>query len=56
MLSYNISKKHGEEGLPADTIQSGFKASAGQIFGTFLDPRITFGRPGDVTESVGKGR
>jgi glutamate synthase domain-containing protein 2 len=30
MLSYHVSKLHGEEGLPADTIQFGFKGSAGK--------------------------
>ena len=55
MLSYHISKKHGEEGLPADTIQFGFKGSAGQSFGAFLAPGITFGLSGDANDYVGKG-
>ena len=55
MLSYRVSKMHGEEGLPADTIQFGFKGSAGQSFGAFLAPGITFGLAGDANDYVGKG-
>ena len=55
MLSYHISKKHGEEGLPADTVQFGFKGSAGQSFGAFLAPGVTFGLSGDANDYVGKG-
>jgi glutamate synthase domain-containing protein 3 len=55
MLSYHISKQHGEEGLPADTIQFGFKGSAGQSFGAFLAPGVTFGLSGDANDYVGKG-
>jgi glutamate synthase (NADPH) large chain len=55
MLSYRISKKYGEEGLPADTIQFGFKGSAGQSFGAFLAPGVTFGLAGDANDYVGKG-
>lgn len=55
MLSYYISKKYGEEGLPADTIQFGFKGSAGQSFGAFLAPGVTFGLAGDANDYVGKG-
>ena len=55
MLSYHVSKLHGEEGLPADTIQFGFKGSAGQSFGAFLAPGITFGLAGDANDYVGKG-
>ena len=55
MLSYRVSKAHGEEGLPADTIQFGFTGSAGQSFGAFLAPGITFGLAGDANDYVGKG-
>ena len=55
MLSYRVSKLHGEEGLPTDTIQFGFKGSAGQSFGAFLAPGITFGLAGDANDYVGKG-
>jgi len=55
MLSYRVSKSYGEEGLPADTIQFGFTGSAGQSFGAFLAPGITFGLAGDANDYVGKG-
>ena len=55
MISYNVSRLHGEEGLPPDTIQFGFKGSAGQSFGAFLAPGITFGLAGDANDYVGKG-
>ncbi len=55
MLSYRISKKYGEAGLPADTIQIRFKGSAGQSFGAFLAPGVTFDLSGDANDYVGKG-
>ena len=55
MLSYRISKKYGEEGLPSDTICFSFKGSAGQSFGAFLAPGVTFNLAGDANDYVGKG-
>ncbi len=55
MLSYRISKKYGEAGLPADTIRINFKGSAGQSFGAFLAPGVTFDLAGDANDYVGKG-
>ncbi|MBT5028574.1 MAG: glutamate synthase large subunit [Nitrospinaceae bacterium] len=55
MLSYRISKKYGEKGLPADTICIDFKGSAGQSFGGFLAPGVTFDLAGDANDYVGKG-
>ena len=55
MLSYHISKKYGEEGLPSDTINIKFKGSAGQSFGAFLAPGVTFRVDGDSNDYVGKG-
>jgi len=55
MLSYRISKKFGEEGLPSDTIRFNFKGSAGQSFGAFLAPGVTFDLAGDANDYVGKG-
>jgi glutamate synthase (NADPH) large chain len=55
MLSYRISKKYGEEGLPDETIHINFKGSAGQTFGGFLAPGVTFNLAGDANDYVGKG-
>ncbi|HJO00080.1 MAG TPA: glutamate synthase-related protein, partial [Nitrospinaceae bacterium] len=55
MLSYEISKKYGGEGLPEDTININFKGSAGQSFGAFLARGVTFNLAGDANDYVGKG-
>ena len=54
MLSYEISKKFGEEGLPEDTIVVDFAGSAGQSFGAFLANGVTFNLSGDANDYVGK--
>ena len=55
MLSYEVSKRFGSEGLPDDTISCSFKGSAGQSFGAFLAKGITFQLEGDANDYVGKG-
>jgi glutamate synthase (NADPH/NADH) large chain len=55
MLSGEIAKKYGNDGLPADTIQCTFSGSAGQSFGAFLAHGITFKLEGDANDYVGKG-
>ncbi len=55
MLSYNISKLYGEEGLPDDTINVDFQGSAGQSFGAFLAKGVTFKLEGDSNDYFGKG-
>ncbi|KAG2219792.1 hypothetical protein INT45_008883 [Circinella minor] len=54
-LSYNVSKRHGEAGLPDDTIHIQLKGSAGQSCGAFLAPGIFFELEGDANDYVGKG-
>lgn len=54
-LSYRISKKFGENGLPQDTVVVNVQGSAGQSFGAFLAPGITFILDGDANDYVGKG-
>ncbi len=54
-LSAEISKRHGCNGLPADTIRCKFKGSAGQSFGAFLARGVTFELEGDANDYVGKG-
>ncbi len=55
MLSSEVSKKYGSAGLPADTIKCKFTGSAGQSFGAFLAPGITFELEGDANDYFGKG-
>ncbi|CZR53851.1 probable glutamate synthase (NADPH) [Phialocephala subalpina] len=54
-LSYQISKRYGEEGLPMDTVHVNIKGSAGQSFGAFLAPGVTLELEGDANDYVGKG-
>ncbi|KAM3083035.1 glutamate synthase [NADH] [Clarireedia jacksonii] len=54
-LSYQISKRYGEDGLPMDTVHVNIKGSAGQSFGAFLAPGITLELEGDANDYVGKG-
>ena len=54
-LSYQISKRYGEEGLPMDTVHVNIKGSAGQSFGAFLAPGVTLELEGDSNDYVGKG-
>ncbi|CAI8496289.1 unnamed protein product [Hanseniaspora opuntiae] len=54
-LSYRVSKRFGPQGLPQDTIVVNIKGSAGQSFGAFLAPGITFKLDGDANDYVGKG-
>ncbi len=55
MLGYEISRKHGGAGLPADTISVAFKGSAGQSFGAFIPSGVTFALEGDANDYLGKG-
>ena len=54
-LSCEISRRYGGEGLPADTIKCKFTGSAGQSFGAFLAPGVTFELEGDANDYFGKG-
>ncbi len=54
-LSAEVSKKYGAAGLPADTITISFTGSAGQSFGGFLAPGITFELEGDANDYFAKG-
>ncbi|MFA6505605.1 MAG: glutamate synthase large subunit [Treponemataceae bacterium] len=55
MLSYEVSKRFGEGGLPDNFVTVDFSGSAGQSFGAFLAPGITFRVSGDVNDYLGKG-
>ena len=55
LLSYFVTAKHGEDGLPEDTIDLQFNGSAGQSFGAFITKGITMRIRGDANDYVGKG-
>ena len=55
VLSSQIARKYGVEGLPPDTIRINFKGSAGQSFGAFLSPGITLTLEGESNDYLGKG-
>ncbi len=55
MLSGEIAKKYGHEGLPDDTIRVRFAGSAGQSLGAFLARGITLELIGDTNDYCGKG-
>ena len=55
ILGSEITRRYGEQGLPADTIRLRFKGSAGQSFGAFLPKGVTLRLEGDANDHVGKG-
>jgi len=55
ILSNEISKVHGHLGLEEDTLTLNFKGSAGQSFGAFGAPGVTFNLDGNTNDYLGKG-
>jgi glutamate synthase (NADPH/NADH) large chain len=55
MLSGEISRRYGEEGLPSNTIMANFYGTAGQSFGAFLVKGVSFRLEGDANDYIGKG-
>ena len=55
ILSSHIARTHGAEGLPEDSIVVDFEGSAGQSFGGWLAPGVTFTLHGDAQDYAGKG-
>jgi glutamate synthase domain-containing protein 2/glutamate synthase domain-containing protein 1/glutamate synthase domain-containing protein 3 len=55
ILSSHIAARHGAEGLPEDSIVAEFEGSAGQSFGGWLAPGVTFTLRGDAQDYAGKG-
>jgi glutamate synthase domain-containing protein 2/glutamate synthase domain-containing protein 3 len=55
MLSSEIARRHGEEGLPEDTIRCHFTGSAGQSFGAWASRGLTMTLEGDANDYFGKG-
>ena len=48
-------RAHGADGLPEDSIVVDFEGSAGQSFGGWLAPGVTFTLRGDANDYAGKG-
>ncbi|HEV2431827.1 MAG TPA: glutamate synthase-related protein, partial [Burkholderiales bacterium] len=55
MLSHEIAKRYGHDGLPDNTIHIRFAGSAGQSFGAFLAKGVTLDLVGDTNDYCGKG-
>jgi len=55
IVGSEITRRHGAEGLPEDTIKIHFQGSAGQSFGAFMPQGMTFTLEGDANDYVGKG-
>jgi len=55
LLSSMVSQRYGADGLAENSIVVGMQGTAGQSFGAFLAPGITFALEGDANDYVGKG-
>ena len=55
MLSNEIAKRYGSDGLDDDSINFRFRGSAGQSFGAFMAKGVTFTIEGDTNDYFGKG-
>jgi glutamate synthase (NADPH/NADH) large chain len=55
MLSGEVAKRYGHEGLPDDTIHVSLKGTSGQSFGAWLAKGVTFELEGEGNDYVGKG-
>jgi len=55
MLSGEVAKRYGHEGLPDDTIHIDLRGTAGQSFAAFLAHGVTFDLVGEANDYVGKG-
>jgi len=55
MLSGEVSRRYGEQGLSEDTIHFKFKGVAGQSFGAWLTKGVTFELEGMANDYIGKG-
>jgi glutamate synthase domain-containing protein 3 len=55
MLSGEIARRYGDEGLPEGSIQIAFEGVAGQSFGAWLTRGTTFDLRGTTNDYVGKG-
>jgi glutamate synthase (ferredoxin) len=55
ILSSEITRRHGPDALPEDTVRLTFHGSAGQSFGAWAVPGVTLRLEGDANDYIGKG-
>jgi glutamate synthase domain-containing protein 3 len=55
LLSGEIARRHGAEGLPEGSIEVHLRGSAGQSFGAWLAAGVTLELEGDANDYTGKG-
>jgi len=55
MLSGEVARRYGNEGLPDGTVRIDFQGVAGQSFGAWLARGLTFTLEGTTNDYVGKG-
>ncbi len=55
MLSGEVAKRYGHDGLPEDTIAITARGTAGQSFGAFLTHGVSVELVGEANDYVGKG-
>ncbi len=55
LLSSEIARRYGPDGLPEGTIEVELTGSAGQSFGAWLMPGVTFTLAGETNDYTGKG-
>jgi glutamate synthase (NADPH) large chain len=55
LLSGEIARMHGAQGLPEGSIEVHLTGSAGQSFGAWLAPGVTLTLEGDANDYTGKG-
>jgi glutamate synthase (NADPH/NADH) large chain len=55
MLGSEVTRRHGPNGLPEDTVKLHFVGSAGQSFGAFVPKGVTLTLEGDSNDYIGKG-
>lgn len=55
ILSHEVTKKYGSEGMSDNSLKFNFKGTAGQSFGAFCNKGITMILEGDANDYFGKG-
>ncbi len=55
IVGSELTRRHGLDGLPEDTVKLHFNGSAGQSFGAFVPKSMTLVLEGDSNDYIGKG-